>query len=134
MIDRILDIQPDNISGIKQFNDEASFLAIEACAQLGAYHIRSLMNCTRHVFLMKIKHCEIFSTNLLSGQFLITAHLIAKSSDAYSYAIRIQQNNEIYVDGKFIFAVVDYDKRFQSDILMSYYQSVLYSTINNKFS
>jgi 3-hydroxymyristoyl/3-hydroxydecanoyl-(acyl carrier protein) dehydratase len=125
MIDRIIDVQSDHISACKRFNDGAAHLALEACAQLGAFHIRLSMNCSRHVFLMKIKQCEFFSVNhTLSGIYSITANLLAKSTDAYSYKIHIKKKDKPCIKGIFIFAVADYDERFQSDILMHYYQSV----------
>lgn len=131
LLDRIIDNQLSKIEAIKVFHDDPAYLGIESCAQLGAYHARFLLNFCRHVFFMKLKSCNIPFTENLSGKYHITGNLLAKSSDVYSYSIKMHKSNLLCQEGVFIFAVSDYNDHFQKDYLKEYYQSVFSKLSNN---
>ncbi|MBF0451740.1 MAG: hypothetical protein HQK75_13640 [Candidatus Magnetomorum sp.] len=125
MIDRITDIHPFSIAGSKKFNGEFVDLAVESCAQLGAFHVRYSIDCRRHVFLIKLNSCKVLSDKYFSGEYSIIGNLLAKSTDAYSYSIILKKNNLPCMEGQFIFALADYDEQFKADFLKGYYQKIL---------
>jgi len=129
LLDQIIDNQLSKIEAIKEFNNDPIFLAIEACAQLGAFHVRFLLDFSRHVFFMKLKNCEIPFIENLSGKYNFVGNLLAKSSDIYSYSIKMKKNNLLYLDGVFLFAVSDYNENFQRKHLENHYQQI-FSQIN----
>jgi len=132
LLDRIYDIQPNAIKGNKTFYQSPASLAIESCAQLGAFHIRFVIGFCRHVFLIRVKEYKIYPANNLHGSFCMTGACLSRSSDAFLYAIQITNNNETVNKGKFLFGVADYDKRFDKSRLTKHYQDIFFDLVNAK--
>ena len=124
MLDRICDIQSNAIKGVKTFDQSPAYLAIESCAQLGAFHIRFDIDFCRHVFLIHVKEYELYPTDRLNGPFIITGSCLSRSSDAFLYAIEITNNKDSVNKGKFLFGVADYNDRFDKYRLTKHYQDI----------
>jgi hypothetical protein len=124
MLDRICDIQPDAVKGMKTFIQAPVCLAIESCAQLGAFHIRFNIGFCRHVFLINVKDYTLCPTDILHGSFSITGTCLSQSSDAFLYAIQITNDKDFCNKGTFLFGVADYDKRFNQNQLTKHYQDI----------
>jgi len=134
MLDRIYDIQSDTIKGIKSFCNSPSYLAIESCAQLGAFHIRFNIGFCRHVFLIRVKEYDFHPCDMLQGLFLITGTCLSQSTDAFLYAIQIIHNKQTVDKGKFLFGVADYDERFDKFRLTKHYQDIFLNLTRSKLS
>jgi len=123
MLDRITEIHSDGLTGIKQFSHALPYLAIESCAQLGAFHIRYRVGFCRHIFLGKVKHFDLWPTNQLHGIYTITGTCVSESSDAYLYKIQFADNMRS-TDGNFLFGAADYDVRFDEKRLKQHYHDM----------
>jgi hypothetical protein len=125
VLDQIYDIQSDAIKGRKTFDHSPAYLAIEACAQLGAFHIRFDIGFCRHVFLINVKAFNLCPSKSLNGQYIITGNCLSRSSDAFLYAIQLISNAERSAyKGNFLFGVADYDERFDQHQLSEHYQNL----------
>jgi hypothetical protein len=124
MLDRICEIQFDVMKGMKTFNQAPACLAIESCAQLGAFHIRFNIGFCRHVFLIKVKEYALCPTDIIHGSFSITGTCLSRSSDAFLYAIQITNDKNFCNKGTFLFGVADYDERFDNIRLTKHYQDI----------
>ena len=131
LIDAITDVDSWSITGRKQFLHAPPYFAVESLAQLGAYHVRFLMDFERHAFLLGVKHCDLPSAKELHGTFRITGNLLARGSSAYSCELRATGYDSTEIEGEFLFGVVDYDESgFKKDILREHYRKV-FSCLKN---
>jgi len=127
MLDRICDIQSDAMKGKKTFHHAPAYLAIESCAQLGAFHIRFNIGFGRHVFLVNVKEYVLCPTDILHDTFSITGTCLSRSSDAFLYAIQITNDKDFFNKGKFLFGIANYDDRFEKNRLPKHYQNIFYN-------
>jgi len=132
MIDRICDIQSNAIKGIKTFSGAPAYLGIEACAQVGAFHVRFNIGFCRHVFLINVKGYTFCPEDNLHGAFVITGRCRSHSSDAFLYDIQITNNKATINKGEFLFGVADYDERFDQSQLTQHYQSIFYDLCDSE--
>jgi len=124
MLDRICDIQSKTIKGIKTFDHAPAYLAIESCAQLGAFHARYDLGFCRHVFFINVKAYTLCPADEIHGTFIIKGTCLSRSSDAFLYAIQITNNKDFDNTGKFLLGVADYDERFDKSRLIKHYQDI----------
>ena len=124
LLDTISETGPTTIAGRRHFSGEQIAMGIEALAQLGAMHVRFLMNFQKHAFLLSIKRCDMASLNPLEGMVRLKGIQTAHGGSAFSYLMRAQQDSRICIEGNFVFAVVDYNDIFKRAILETYYKKV----------
>lgn len=135
LLDAVMEAGPESMTGRKRFSNAPLCLGIESLAQLGALHVRFLTEFERHAFLLSVKHCKTDSADLLNGDFLLHATLIAHSRSAYSYTLRALsedagEGEPVCLEGEFLFATVEYDAVFKKDSLQTHYQRV-FSCLKN---
>ena len=124
MIDQITEIDPYHIKALKSFNNARVCYAIESCAQLGAYHVRFLLDFNRHAFLIKVKEYEIWPEKQLCGQFFLSGACLSRSNDAFLYKIQFYNQSNLCICGQFLFGVADYDENFERNQLKQYYKEM----------
>jgi hypothetical protein len=132
MLDCICDIQSNAIKGIKTFYQAPAYLAIESCAQLGAFHARFKLDFCRHVFFINVKAYTLYPADVIHGRFSITGTCLSRSSDAFLYAIQITNNKDFFNSGKFLFGVADYDERFDKFQMTKHYQDIFSDLVSPK--
>jgi hypothetical protein len=131
LIDAVTDADYTTIAGHKRYRHAPLHHGIESLAQLGAYHVRFLMDFERHAFLLGVKRCSISSGKELNGCFQLRGNLLGKGSSAYSYGLRATGEDGTEMEGEFLFAVVDYDEtEFKKNILREHYRKV-FSCLRN---
>ncbi len=130
LVDKIIQTESQNISGIKTFVNDPAYLGLESLAQLGAYHVRFLTDFKRHAFLLKITYCMMPAKALLDGRYKLSGRLLSRSATAFSYFLQGEEENEIQIEGEFLFATVDYDRRFKRAALQGHYRKI-FSCLKN---
>ncbi len=124
LVDRIIQAEEKEISGIKTFNNEPAYLGLESLAQLGAFHVRYVTGFKRHAFLMKIDRCLMPGKQGMNGTYALSGTLVSRSSSAFSYTLQAKKGNAVSLEGEFLFATVAYDKNFKKEILKEHYKNV----------
>jgi uncharacterized membrane protein YoaT (DUF817 family) len=124
MLDRVLEVNTSHIVGARSFSDDPVFWGLESLAQLGAYHIRHLTGFSRHVFLIKIDQFSLPPGEVMRGEHLLYGNLLYQSDSSFLCHLKAETENKTVMEGKFLFAAVDYDHNFQSDNLRHHYASV----------
>lgn len=120
--DRICAVSEDKIAGLAEFNDSPPFLAIEALAQLGAFHGRYLCGFEKHVFLLKVDHFSIFDCKNISGSVELSGALRAKSQTVFAHNMSAKRYGKLIFFGEFLFAASEYDDNFQREKLKQHYK------------
>jgi len=130
LVDRIVQAEEQDISGLKTFVNAPAYLGLESLAQLGAFHVRYIMEFKRHAFLLKIGRCLMPAQADLDGTYQLSGTLVNRSSSAFSYALQAKRGDSVWMEGEFLFATVDYDKMFKKEILQEHYRNV-FSCLQN---
>jgi hypothetical protein len=131
LLDEITQIVSGYIKGCKHFSKAPIYLGMEALAQLGAMHVRYLVDFQKHAFLLKIKSFSQTSGlkadyNFLSGRYQLSGKQVSKSSNAFSYDVRAEKNNTVCFKGEFVFGAVDYGNQdgFKRKAVETHYKKV----------
>lgn len=126
LLDRITDFSDTDIMAEKSFSKDEKFLLIEAAAQLASYHVRLLMKCEKHAFLLKVERFNfLFSESGISGTVRLTASLENTTDRAYSYAILGNTGEKEVFQAHLIIATSDYTDEMKADQFKTYYQNSL---------
>ena len=124
MLDRVLTVSDSHIVGIRRFSDDPVFVGLESLAQLGAYHIRYLTGFSRHIFLIKIAHCNFPPGKVMEGKHLLSGNILGRSESSFHCGLKAEKENKTVMEGGFLFAAVDYDHNFKSGRLRRHYAKV----------
>jgi hypothetical protein len=124
LLDRISEAGNEIIKGEKKYFNKPFYHGIESLAQLGAYHIRFINDFAIHAFLLKISHCHVIGSNILHGEYLIDGRLMNRSKSSYSYFLRAKKEDQIQIEGEFLFSTLKYNDNFNKKILEKYYRRV----------
>lgn len=130
MIDRIAAVTSSHITGRKSFSDAPAYLGLESLAQLGAFHLRWLIDFSRHVFLLKIVSCSLPVSLILNGDYTISGRIISRSETAFSCKLTTEVDGKEAIAGDFLYASVDYDTNFKKETLHHHYRK-LFSCLQN---
>ncbi|MBI9087952.1 MAG: hypothetical protein JEZ12_01895 [Desulfobacterium sp.] len=136
------------IRGRAVLDDPSSFVAMECLAQLGALHVRSLCDFSKHAFLLKVERFSLTGQGRIPGKLALSGNLVARSQAAFSYDLwaqgegqevcsgrlsdprvksavqRVQGEGKEVCFGRFVFSVKDYDDRFRKAILRKRYKEI----------
>jgi hypothetical protein len=124
MLDGITSVTESHIAGTRYFSDAPVCLGLESLAQLGALHIRRLIDFSRHVFLLKIVNCSLPAGHGLNGEYTLTGKIINRSDAAYLIRLRSEREGEKVIEGDFLFAAIDYDTNFKKETLRHHYRKL----------
>ena len=124
LIERITAFDPGEIRGVFAFDGKSVFMPIEAMAQLGAFHVRRLDGFQRHVFLMKVGKCVLPDPLPGEGAIVLQGELTGRSDRSFVYHIRMERQGQTVMRGDFWFSTVDYDERFEGEMLQRHYERV----------
>ncbi len=124
LIDRITDINDNEIHGTVQLYDTPISRGIESLAQLGALHVRWLYNFDRHAALIIINNLKFTTRQNLNDTLSLYGNMESHSDRAFYYNIKALQGNKVQLEGSFLFAAIDYDSFFKREILQQHYQKV----------
>jgi hypothetical protein len=137
LLDKIAQVTPKYIKGSTHFSKEPIYIGMEALTQLGAMHVRYLVDFQKHAFLLKTKsfsHTSGLKTDdkCLSGIYQLSGKQVSKSSNAFSYDVRAEKNNTVCFKGEFIFGTVDYGNGdgFKRKAVETHYKKV-FSCLQN---
>ncbi len=122
LVDRITRIDADHINGRSVFSSASPYLGIEALAQLGALHIRYLNDFQKSVFLLKIAECRLVPWTLLDGGHILSGRMTGQSSAAASHHLKLVKEDQVLMEGEFMFGIRDYDEQFRRHILEPHYR------------
>ncbi len=136
LIDQVTEVGPENIEGVIRFSKAPIYLGMESLAQLGALHVRYMVEFKRHAFLLKMRRFSLRSRNVensegmpsgnvLDGSYLISGKMLSHSEMAFLYVLNAKFDGVESMNGEFLFATVDYDSDFKKDVLESHYKEVL---------
>jgi len=125
LLDRISEAKDEKITGEKRYYNDPVYLGIESLAQLGASHVRLITGLQSHVFLLKINQCTIPARHNLYGVYLLNGLLVSHSKSAYSYILKAVKDNNIWIEGEFLYATVEYGIKFNKKLLQEHYYKVL---------
>lgn len=129
-LDRILEVSPHHIVGIRTYSEEHVTHALESVAQLGAFFCRKLTDFSKHIFLLTIVRCVLPGESLISGTLFISGKLISRSDSAFQLEIRAEKENSILIEGTFIFGSVPYAGAFTREKLQTHYREVFSCLLN----
>ncbi|MBN1547990.1 MAG: hypothetical protein JW902_15165 [Syntrophaceae bacterium] len=124
LLDRITAVGAGDIRGTTNFSGTAVFTLIEAMAQLGAFHVRFCDGFQRHAFLLKVVKCILPNPLPEAGYLDLRGELTAHSDRSYSYRIRGGRQGKTLIEGDFWYSTVDYDWRFEGEMLQEHYRKV----------
>jgi hypothetical protein len=124
MLDSIREVSASHIVGTCSISGVPVYLRLESLAQLGAYHIRSITDFSRHVFLLKIIQCRLPQGNITEGEYTLTGDLLGQSTSSFHCRLKAERDSITVMEGEFLYAAVDYDHNFQSDRLRHHYAKV----------
>ncbi len=124
LLDRILETGDKIITGEREYYNDPVYLGIESLAQLGAYHVRFINDFEIHAFLLKINRCCVIGSKILYGKYLIDGRLINQSKSSYSYFLRSEKEDQMQIEGEFLFSTLKYNKNFNKKILKKHYRRV----------
>ena len=130
LVDSIIQAEEQDISWLKTFSTAPAYLGLESLAQLGAFHVRYIMEFKRHAFLLKIGRCLMPAQAELDGTYKLSGTLVNRSSSAFSYTLQAKRGGSVRIEGEFLFATVDYDKMFKKEILQEHYRNI-FSCLRN---
>jgi len=122
LLDRITQVQENAIFAEKTFSEAPAWLGIESLAQLGAMHVRYANQFSRHAMLLTIEECGFNPGIVLNGTFLLQGRQTSQSRYAYGYHLTALKNDQIVIQGQFLFATINYDDRFDQKQLKSHYE------------
>ena len=122
LLDRITQVQENAIVAEKTFREAPAWLGIESLAQLGAMHVRYANRFSRHAMLLTIEKCGFNQDTDLNGVYLLQGKQTSRSRYAYGYHLTALQNDQIVIQGQFLFATIAYDDRFDQKQLQSHYE------------
>lgn len=112
------------IRGRAMLDGPPSLVAMECLAQLGALHVRSLWDFSKHAFLLKVERFSLPGKGRIPGELALFGNLVARSQAAFSYDLGAQGEGEEVCSGRFVFSVKDYDDRFCKAILRKRYKEI----------
>ena len=124
LLDGISETGATTIMGERRYYNDPVYLGIESLAQLGAYHVRFINDFEIHAFLLKINHCHVIGSKILHGEYLIDGRLINRSKSSYSYFLRAKKEDQIQIEGEFLFSTLKYDNNFNKKMLEKHYRMV----------
>jgi hypothetical protein len=124
LLDRISEAGDEIITGEKRYFNDPVYLGIESLAQLGAYHVRFINDFEKHAFLLKINRCSIIGSKILYGKYLIDGKLINQSKSSCFYFLRAKKEDQIQIEGEFLFSTLEYNNNFNKKILEKHYRRV----------
>ncbi len=124
LLDRISEAGDEIIAGERRYYNDPVYLGIESLAQLGAFHVRFINDFEIHAFLLKINHCHVIGSKILHGEYLIDGRLINRSKSSYSYFLRAKKEDQIQIEGEFLFSTLKYNDNFNKKILEKHYRRV----------
>ncbi len=131
LLDEICEAGPEAMTARKRFDNAPLYLGIEALAQLGAFHVRTLVDFEKHAFLLAVRRCSLPAVHWLSGAFRLDARLTSRSSSAFSYDLFAAGENGAEMEGEFLFALCEYDSAgLDGNILRAHYKRV-FSCLRN---
>lgn len=122
-VDEITSISPDKVCGGYNSSESNDWEYIESAAQICSLHVRWLIKCERHSFLLKINSFEV--ENQLGGVISIESELIGHSSESYKYRVTGKSNGTIVFKGDLVIGTVDYSKDFNKEDITKHYKGVL---------
>ncbi|HPX57253.1 MAG TPA: hypothetical protein PK425_12010 [Syntrophales bacterium] len=124
LIERITAFDPGEIRGVFTFDGKSVFMLIEAMAQLGAFHVRRLDGFQRHAFLMKVGKCVLPDPLPEEGSMELQGELNGRSDRSFVYHMQMGRQGQTAMRGDFWFSTVDYDERFEGEMLQRHYERV----------
>ena len=132
MPDKISHISADEIRVVKHITKTVTplFIIIETLAQTGAFHVRYLNEFKKHAFLLSILNVDRVPVTLEPGDYTIVGHLESRSKDAFAYELCGENEGHRIISGRFLFAVVGYNRVFHQNDLEDHYREV-FSCLTN---
>ena len=124
LLDRISEANNEIITGERRYYNDPVYLGIESLAQLGGFHVRFINDFGIHAFLLKISHCHVVESKILHGEYLIDGRVINRSKSSYSYFLRAKKEDQIQIEGDFLFSTLKYNDNFNKKILEKHYRRV----------
>lgn len=124
LVDKIHMSDERQIHGTRTFTNAPIYLGIESLAQLGAFHVRYLMEFKRHAFLLKMNSCTTPAHAELDGTYALSGELVSNSASAFSYLLQAKRDGNIQMEGEFLFATTDYGCGFKKEILLEHYRDL----------
>jgi len=124
LLDRISEAGDEIITGERRYYNDPVYLGIESLAQLGAFHVRFINDFEKHAFLLKINRCCVIGSKIIDGKYLIEGKLISRSKSSYSYSLRSKKEDQIQIEGEFLFSTLKYNNNFNKKILKKHYRRV----------
>ncbi|MFZ2633449.1 MAG: hypothetical protein WA081_00420 [Desulfosalsimonadaceae bacterium] len=122
LLDRITQVRENTIVAEKTFAETPVWLGIESLAQLGAMHVRYANQFSRHAMLLIIEECGFNPGLELNGTYQLKGKRTSRSQYAYGYHLTALKNDQIVINGQFLFATIAYDDRFDQNRLQSHYE------------
>lgn len=123
LLSSVTRVDDTRILGRAVFADQPAFVVMEALAQLGALHVRRLLDFSKHAFLLKVEGFSLPRQKRISGTLALSGTLVARSQAAFSYELGAGGEKDAFT-GRFVFSVTDYDDRFSGPVLRKRYKEV----------
>ncbi len=130
-IDAITNTDGTGIRGRAFYDNAPAYTGIESLAQLCSMHVRMLHDFKKHSALAIINDITIINSEYLNGYYSISGKQTARSGRAFTYSLESSIEGDIKIKGSIIITLVDYDDKFQLDILQEHYKK-LYSCLSKK--
>ncbi len=127
----ITHITGEYISGKIIFVNSESFIALEAMAQISAYHTRFLNDFNRHSFLLKVKKCSGPFNEILNGEYVVDSKITARTEMASTHNVTIHSSNKVLFKSEIMTAFTDYSADFPEEKFKKYYRDVFTCLMKN---
>ncbi len=129
---KLTEVGETQIASVQHFSNALQYVGLEALAQLGALHIRYLIDFSRHVFLLKIKECQLPPNDILDGEYHLSGKFQSRSERACFYQLTAKgEDDDHSFGGIFLFGITEYDQRFERTVLQRHYQTI-FSCLSNE--
>ncbi len=127
LLDSVDFLNKDKISGTKYFTENIPlFCMTESMAQLGAMHLRYLLDFQHHVFFAKAKHLKFHTKNIIKGNYHFELKPEGHSDRAFAFYLTSRTPDGILAaEGVFLFSKLSYDSNFQRKRLKNHYERIL---------
>jgi hypothetical protein len=127
MPEKIIRLDDERIEILKSVekNESQVHTGIETLAQAGAFHLRHLIGFARHAFLLTIDHYRAAVSRPDPGLYHVHGRLTDKSARAFAYDLWAGTGGPPCFEGRFLFALGDYDRDFNKDTLETHYRNLL---------
>lgn len=122
-IDKIKSITNQKIVAYHDSKNNEDWEFVETAAQLCSLHVRWLLNCNKHSFLLKVNRFSLNENK--AGNINLKGELWGRSSDSFKYKFYGFVNNIELFSGELVIGAVSFNHNFNKEKIKKHYKGIL---------